>query len=136
MPKPGDILLYKDYVFEDGSQGDKLFVVLNNTDTNSPCLLLKTTSQPKRYQGVKAGCNYTRNVFFVTLTMGQNCFDCDTYIQLPQIIELPIVELLKGGLANKIARICCLSSGCFAQLRNCLRNFREDLSDTHWKLIF
>jgi len=46
MPQPGEILYYNNYVFEDGSKGDKLFVVLNVAENiDLPCLVLKTTSQ-------------------------------------------------------------------------------------------
>ena len=55
MPGPGTILHYKDFRFEDGTTGDKYFIVLNKTEIDSDCLVLKTTSQEKRYGTVNQG---------------------------------------------------------------------------------
>lgn len=135
MPQPGQVLHYRDFLFEDGSTGDKLFVILNDADIDSPCLVLKTTSQPQRYMGVSAGCNPQRNVFFVPLSW-QECFSLDTYIKLPEIIEVSMKELLQGTFSKKIRMINTLSANCFTQLKNCLKQFRDDISPRHWKLIF
>jgi len=135
MPQPGEILFYTDYVFEDGSKGDKLFVVLNVADINVPCLILKTTSQAKRYEGVGKGCNPKKKVFFVPRDW-ENCFERDAYIQLPEIIPMSTEELLKGVFSKNIRLVNSLSADCFAQLKNCLKQFNRDISTQHWKLIF
>ncbi len=135
MPQPGEILFYTDYVFEDGSKGDKLFVVLNVADIKSSCLVLKTASQSERYEGVGKGCNPEERVFFVP-TGWQRCFELDTYIQLPQIIEISTEELLRGVFSKNIRVVNSLSADCFAQLKNCLKQFKEDISPHNWKLIF
>ena len=112
MPKPGDILNYRDYEFEDGTKSNKLFVVLNVTTGKTPCLVLKTTSQSKRYKGATQGCNFNKKVFFVP-TSWQTCFDLDTYIQIPQIIEIQSITLLQDGLTKKIVLLQnSLSSNC------------------------
>ena len=135
MPQPGEIFCYKNYQFEDGSGNDKLFVILNTVDSNTPCLVLKTTSQSKRYAGVRQGCNSPKGVFFVP-TDWERCFKFDTYIQLPQIIEISAEELLRGTLSKRISMISSLSANCLTQLKNCLKQFKEDISPQHWRLIF
>ena len=135
MPQPGEILFHTDYVFEDGSKADKLFVVLNAADINVPCLILKTTSQSERYEGVRQGCNPQKRVFFVPTDWGK-CFKLVTYIQLPQILEISTEELLKGVFSKNISVVNSLSADCLAQLKNCLKQFKEDVSPHHWKLIF
>lgn len=135
MPQPGEILCYYDWPFEDGSKADKLFVVLNVADIKSPCLVLKTTSQSERYEGVRHGCNPQKRVFFVP-TDWERCFKLDTCIQLPQIIEISTEELLQGALSKRIRMLSSLSADCFMQLTNCLKQFKEDISAQHWKLIF
>ncbi len=136
MPQPREILYYQDYEFEDGSKGAKHFVVLNATEEiDLPCLVLKTTSQSKWYEGVRQGCNQQKMVFFVP-TDWQRCFELDTYIQLPEIIEVPTEKLLKDFFSKNIRIVNSLSTDCFAQLKNCLKQFREDISAQHWKLIF
>lgn len=135
MPQPGQILCYENFEFEDGSTRDKLFVVLNNADVDSLCLVLKTTSQPKRYEGAEKGCNQKKNVFFVP-TGWEHCFKVDTYIQLPQIIMIANDVLLAGDISRKIYVSSSLTSDCIKLLKNCLRQFKNDISVQHWKLIF
>lgn len=135
MPKPGEILFYRNYTFDDGSVQDKLFVVLNSADLNCPCLVLKTTSRSQRYKGVSRGCNPQKKVFFVPTNWG-HCFRVDTYVQLPQIIEIPTKELLEGSFSKAIQMISSLSSDCYAQLKSCLKYFRDDIAEQHWKMIF
>jgi len=135
MPYPGQILFYKDFEFEDGSKRDKLFVVLNDADRDSVCLVLKTTSQSKHYKGVEKGCNPKKKVFFVPIGWEQ-CFKVDTYIQLPEIFEIPTEELLAGDISGKIRITSSLTIECFNLLKNCLKQFKEDISPYHWNLIF
>jgi hypothetical protein len=135
MPKPGDILWYKDFEFEDGSKKDKLFVVLNAVDNETPCRVLKTTSQPQRYLNSQQGCNPGKKVFFVP-TKWQSCFSKDTFIQLPQIFEFSAAELIRGGLHRQIEVKNAISSDCLAQLKNCLKKFKDDISERHWNFIF
>lgn len=136
MPQPGQILCHKDYEFlDDHSKREKLFVVLNDTDRNSVCLVLKTTSKSRRYEGVGKGCNPQRKVFFVP-TDWEQCFSLDTYIQLPEIIEITIDKLLVGEISRNIYVSSSLSIECFKLLKNCLNQFKEDISPQHRKLIF
>ena len=135
MPYPGQVLCYKDFEFEDGSKKDKLLVVLNDSDRDSVCLVLKTTSQSKHYEGVVRGCNPEKKAFFVP-TNWEQCFTLDTYIQLPQIFPITKDKLLAGDISRKIYTSTSLSIECFRLLKNCLKNFRDDISLQHWKLIF
>jgi hypothetical protein len=134
VPQPGQILYYKDYPFEDGSTKDKLFLILYVADINSPCLVLKTTSQSKRYSGAAKGCDPKNKVFFVPQDW-RECFPIDTYIQLPQIIEIPSAEIFAGTLSKRIYVKNSLSADCFKLLKDCLRQFKRDISLQHWKLI-
>lgn len=137
MPKPGDILFHKDFTFADGSKGEKLFIILNNVAGNDPYLVLMTTSQSKRYPKVTQGCNPSKKVFFAPIKW-QTCFRVDTYIQLPKIEEFTATEVLIGGMKTKTIEVLRspISDDCLAQLRNCLKQFKEDISENHWKLIF
>jgi len=135
MPQPGQILCYKDYEFDDHSKRDKLFVVLNDTDRDSVCLVLKTTSQSKRYKGVGKGCNPQRKVFFVP-TDWEQCFKLDTYIQLPEIIQIATDELLVGDISGRIYVSSSLSVEGFRLLKNCLKQFKRDISQRNRELIF
>ena len=137
MPKAGDILFHKEWVFDDGSQGSKLLVVLNTpSDINIPLVVAKTTSQSAFYKGANIGCNPAKKVYFV-LQSDEPCFGCDTYIQLHGIWELTTEQLLVGCFAKVIIPLgVSVSPRCFQQIKGCLRNFRDDISTKHWTLIF
>lgn len=135
QPQSGQVLFYENFPFEDGSTGDKLFVILYVADINSPCLFLKTTSQPKRYKGCQEGCDPQKRVFFVPLSW-RECFPLDTYIQLPQVIEIQAAEIFAGTLSKRMRQKGALSIDCFQRLKNCLKKFKDDISPQHWKLIF
>jgi len=135
MPQPGQILCHKNFEFEDHTKKQKLLVVLNDTNTDLLCLVLKTTSQSRHYQGVDRGCNPQKKVFFVPTTWEQ-CFKVDTYIQLPQIFEIPIDRLLAGEISGKIYVSSSLSVERFKLLKDCLKQFKDDISEQHRKLIF
>jgi len=135
MPSPGAIICDKDFEFEDGSRKEKLFVVLNSADGNNPCLVLKTTSQSKRYSNVNPGCNVTKRVFFIPVGF-DNCFKTNTYVQLPQIFEFSASQLIQDSWLKKVSVTNSLSSKSLAQLRNCLKKFKQDLSQRHWTLIY
>jgi len=135
MPYAGDILRYERYQFVDGTERDKLFVVLNAANGQTPCLVLPTTSQPKRYLGAQKGCNPAKRVFFVPKN-SEKCFWLDTYIQLPRVIPLSAAQLVQAAWASQVSVTGCLSPLCFAQLKNCLKKFKRDLSQENWDFIF
>jgi len=135
MPVPGDVYFHTKFKFLDGTFGEKLLIVLNKTDVVTECLVLKTTKNPKRYTNAKPGCNPELKCFFIPKEW--QCFNVDTYVQLPQIFSIPISELISGGINKIIEKKFTLNEDCFRVLRNCLRkNFKKDISPHYWKLIF
>jgi hypothetical protein len=133
MPKSGDILFYKDFEFEDGSKHNKLFIVIC---AGSSCLVLKTTSNNKRYQGVKEGCNPDKRVFFIPLE-NKEFFDDNTYIQFPQLFEFNESDLSKGTISRQIKIFESVLSNVYLQrIIDCLKHFKDDISTEHWEIIF
>lgn len=133
MPKLGDVLFYKDFEFEDGGKGDKLFVVVCYSDC---CLVLKTTSNNRFYKNSKDGCNPSKRVYFIPKDKNE-FFKIDTYIQLPQIFEISTKELLQGSFSKNVINYdSALSEKCTKSILQCLRHFKDDISSEHWKMIF
>jgi hypothetical protein len=134
MPKSGDVLFYKGYEFGNGTKSDKLFIVLCS---ESYCLALKTTSdKPGFYRGAKEGCNPQRKVFLIPKEKRES-FPHDTYVQLPQMIEIGIAELIEGGLSIKIRVMNQpISPECLRMILDCLRYFKDDIATEHWGQIF
>ena len=133
MPKLGDVLFYKDFEFEDGDKHDKLFIVVYS---ESSCLVLKTTKNNRLYQGAKDGCNPQKRVFFIPIGK-KEFFHLDTYVQLPQLYEITVSDLLKGGFSNKIKVYeSALSVEYLQQIIACLKYFKDDIAPEHWDQIF
>jgi len=132
MHRQGQILLCKDFEFPNGSRLDKLFLVLNTTTPNYPCLVLITTSNPSRYAYATPGCNSLKSCFYILVECDQD-FDKDTYIQLPRIFDLDIDVLLSK---KQISFIGHISDICFANLKGCLRKFKHDIPTQYWAKIY
>jgi len=137
MPEAGDVLFHKEWLFDNGTTGRKLLVVLNTPpDIATPFVVVKTTTNREFYGEVGTGCNVTRKVFFV-LQSDEPCFDCDTYIQLHKLWEITTEQLLRGCFAKIIIPFeASVSPKCLSQIKACLKNLRKDISVRHWNLIF
>lgn len=134
MPRAGDVLHDAQFKFRDGATGSKLCVVLNDPQGPEPCLVVKTTSQAKRYQGLAPGCHPHKKVFL--LAQSANVFPRDTYIQLEEIFEYDSATVLAGYWAQRIRQINKLPDLSLRQLKNCLKKLRSDISDKHYEMIF
>ncbi len=132
MPRAGQILSCRDFVFNDKSTGKKLLIALNTCDNKETCLVLKTTSQNKYYIGSHTGCNSMKKCFCIYAEC-QQWFDKDTFIQLDQVYPVNVDQLLNS---KQITFVDHLSNICFANLKKCLRNFRQDIPTGYWKLIY
>jgi len=135
MPAIGDILLYKNFEFEDGTKKDKLCIALNNSSSKIPCLFLITTSQSRHYPNINPGCNFNKKLFFIPVQW-KAFFSVDTYIQLPMINELRTYDLHSNKFADQISVRGNLPDEVNYKLIQCLRLFRDDISDQHWNIIF
>ena len=132
MPRAGQILYHKNFIFIDGNTGTKLVVVLNTGDNSETSLVLKTTSQSARYSYTTPGCNSCKCVFCIITECGQG-FDDDTYIQMDNIYPINVEQLLNK---KQVSFVGHLSDVCFANLKRCLRNFRNDIPQQYWVTIY
>lgn len=132
MPRAGQILSCKDFVFSDKSTGKKLLIALNTCDNKETCLALKATSQNKYYIGSHPGCNSTKKCFCIYAECQQG-FPKDTFVQLDYIYPINVDQLLNS---KQIVFVGHLSEICFANLKKCLRNFKEDIPTGYWALIY
>jgi len=132
MPRAGQILNCRDFVFEDKSTGRKLVIALNTCDNKETCLVLKTTSQNKYYSGSHPGCNSLKKCFCIYVECQQG-FDKNTFIQLDNIYPINVDELLN---TKQITFVDHISDICLTNLKRCLRNFREDIPVQYWTLIY
>lgn len=132
----GDILFHPEFTFHDGRKGSKLLVILNNPDLSKsePYLLIRTTSRLKGKQMVP-GCIAAWRVFYIPPTEGEFLKD-PTLLQLDDIYEMGAAQAVKNGVEKNLRKVGRLSDLTFAQLKNCIKQIKEDISEKHYRLIF
>jgi len=59
-----------------------------------------------------------------------------TLMQLDHIYEAEVTSVVKNGLENNLRVVGKLSIQTFGQLKNCIKQIKEDISEKHYKLIF
>jgi len=130
----GDVYLHSAFPFHDGASGKKLFVVLNDPVNDEPYLVIKTTSN-LRGKSFETGCNPRSRVFFIQGKAG-SVFPIDTLLQLSDIYEFSGTEFLKGHMVEKvIEHKTTLHHETVAQIINCVKKLKEDISIKHFTLI-
>ena len=132
MAIAGQLLHHKDFTFRDGNKGNKYVIVLNTCDNDKACLVLKTTSQSKHYPNAMPGCNSCMSVFCIYQECEQD-FPKDTYVEMDYIYDVNIQEQLNK---HQITFAGHLTPECFKNLKSCLRNFRMDISQNYWTIIY
>ena len=132
----GDILHHTDFTFHDGVKGEKLLVVLNDPDLKKgePYLVIRTTSRLKGKE-MQPGCLAGWRVFYCVPTKGE-FFDRPTVLQLDDMYELNISTVLRDGLQHSLKQIGQLSDLLLRQLKNCIKQIKEDISEKHYEMIF
>lgn len=130
----GTVFHHTHFQFHDGVVGDKYFVVLNAPVNDEPYVVAKTTSNLRQRQYSK-GCNPQAGVFFVPAKT-EKVFPLDTLIQLLDLDEFSSQDMLEGHMKEKTITFReDLSALTVSQMINCVRSFKDDVSEYHFKLI-
>ena len=132
MANAGQILYHKNFIFKDGKKGDKYVIVLNTCENDKTCLVLKTTSQSKYYSNALPGCNSGKCIFCIYSECEQD-FEKETYVQMDYIYSINIEEQLDK---QQVTWKGHLTEECFSKVRKCLRNFRDDIPQRYWTIIY
>ncbi|OFY46222.1 MAG: hypothetical protein A2Z69_00475 [Bacteroidetes bacterium RBG_13_44_24] len=132
MPLAGQILHHKDFVFRDGEKGNKYIIALNSCDNDKTCLVVKTTKQSRHYPLAYPGCNSSKCIFLILKDCEQD-FAIDTYVQLDHIYSVNVEEQLNN---KQVTFTGHLTPICFTNLKRCLRNFRDDIPQRYWQIIY
>ena len=132
----GDILFHAQFTFHDGGTGSKLLIVLNDPDLpkDEPYLLIRTTSRLKEKQ-MQGGCIAAWKLFYIPPTEGEY-FTKPTLLQLDDFYELTAATVVRDGMQQILKQVGRLSALTLAQLKNCLKQIKEDISERHYRMIF
>lgn len=121
----GAVLNIPDFEFRDGGRGNKLLVVLNEPKKSAKALTVKTTSVPHNRK-CDPGCQPAKREFFIR---GGKEFPEDTWIVLSSAPYLfPVVALDKAIADGKCRVVNTLAEQTVNAIRNCLKNFSDDLN--------
>jgi len=133
---PGDVFLYENYQFLNGTTRDKLFIVLNDyvNDGSSTCLALITTSQKSYYRTVIAGCNRPETVYVVP--KGWDTLLLDTFIPMRPIYLFSFGELIKLNMLNVVEKKTHISDRQLGDLLTCLEQFAYYIPIKARKILF
>jgi len=135
MPCKGQIWLYKEYEFEDGTKRDKYFIAIQDMyKSKKECLFLITTSSYWRFiPDIKAGCNAEMYLFFIPNKWG-TYFKKDTYV----LLNFNSVKSFKitNIPSNTFFSVGDLSPEHYAQLKNCLYKCKDRIPMMYHTMIF
>ena len=136
MPLVGQIISWPKYPFPDGLTHDKLFIVLNDSNSSGePCLLLLVTKQEKHFPGFIDGCNTKLKCFHIPLTWGEP-FRVPTFVVFPRIIETTCQRIWAMSNVGVHPLKRKISDACMDKIKECFKRFNDDISEEHRVLIF
>lgn len=104
--KSGDIYLHKEFQFEEGETGKKLFVVVGFN--KKVILVCKTTSRERPpYRLKRRGCSAPEKNYYMFLSK-KDSFEKNTWVQFDMIYKFhpkKVLSDLYGGKAVKIGQL-------------------------------
>ncbi|RUO38132.1 hypothetical protein CWE13_00315 [Aliidiomarina shirensis] len=127
---PGSIFFDRDFHFNDGESGEKLFVALGNQ--NGIHLVAKTTSK-QHGRGTTYGCQADR-FFNFFLPKGCCYLKESTWVCLNEFYLFNSAELLQKRFGGTLNAVCTLDDVIFQQLVDCAK-CSEDISEEQLNLI-
>ncbi|MBS4056394.1 MAG: hypothetical protein KGZ82_03660 [Bacteroidales bacterium] len=122
-PHQGKVFSYKQFPFGDGGQSDKLLIVINEPDSFSDYIFVKTTSQPKCKD--TQGCHCSHNLY--VLNPGEDLFPKKTWVQFHELYPIPRLAMDAATKYGEAKRIGQLRPQTVAAILNCMKK-SEDLS--------
>lgn len=128
---PGSIFFDKDFHFNDGETGQKLFVVLGND--KGVTVVAKTTS--KIYgKGINYGCQPNDRFHNFYLPLNSCYLKANTWVCLDEFYELKQADLLTKRFSGVVCHICDLSQEIAREIQDCAL-LSDDISKRQANII-
>ena len=131
--KAGEIFFCPEFPFKDGEIGKKYLVLLNSPANKDPYIFCRTTSQQKR-KILKEDCQEDWLMFF--LLSGKDVFPENTWLQFYELYAFTLEELLKLHTDNDLEYVAKLQDLTVRQIKNCIKECKEDIKKSYLKYIF
>lgn len=123
-PHRGKVFLYKKFPFGDGGESDKRLIVVNEPDSTSDWLFIKTTSKRKIHDN--QGC-YSSDNLYVLNANEDKVFELKTWVQFQELYPIPTLAMGVAAKFGEMKRIGVLKPQIIQAILNCLRK-SPDLS--------
>lgn len=127
----GEVVVWENYLFPNGTIRDKIGVCLNRPADDTPAVLAFTTSKVGRFAATP-GCSVDPHFFFVRRT--PSLFSTDTWILLQKVYLEPLASIQRMRNAGTMRSIFQLKPNQANELRNCVLR-SEDISMKILKLL-
>lgn len=115
----GSIYFHKDFKFQDGTTGEKLFIVVNSPSKTENYLVCRTTSRAKPpYRLRRPGCDAQRNYFM--FFPRDNWFSKETWVQFDEIFEFTTEKLLQDRFGGSVEHKGYLKPVNIRAVLNCI----------------
>lgn len=128
---PGCIFFDKDFKFLDGSDGQKFLILLGTLE--GICLVVKTTSQGRRYL-LDYGCQINHRFPSFNLVKGCCCLPKQTWTCLDEYYEFTYSEVLKKYYSGSLTKFGELTKEITYSLLTCALE-SDDISQTQKKIV-
>jgi hypothetical protein len=127
----GNIYYHPAFQFHDFGTAPKLLILLNEPAKREPYLIAKTTSQLAERTTYIQGCNEKCGVFYIDANAdGQ--FTKPTLVTVNDVYEFSEEEFTTDARLELKATLSTLT---MAQIINCLKRFKDDISVKHFELL-
>lgn len=139
MVRAGNVFFCPNFPLKSDVLHNTWFVVICGGTPWDSLLCLVSTSKIRRYRPLVQGCNAepTRlyKCFFIPCEW-QNCFDTDSCLRIPEIVDIPLIDFLRYRDENGLIPKGQIDDDCYQKLIACLSNFQYDIARDHWGRIF
>ena len=115
---PGTILHHQKFTFSDGTEGNKLLVLLTDLVEGYFYVVAKTTSKDHR-KGKNPGCQHKDIYPNYFIPKGTSTFLTDTWIGLNEFYEFKSTELIQRHFSGDIKPLGNLAIPLTKNLLNC-----------------
>ena len=118
----GTVLLIKDFKFQDGTQKDKLLIVLNNPKDDEPFLLCPATSQQWRKSKI-LGCHSDDNYFYID--ENQDKFLKNTWIVFHKLYSYSAALIVKESFQQNLFKKFAIEPTLWQAIKNCILQSKD-----------
>lgn len=129
--RAGAVLDWDKFRFKDGTEKDKLLIVLGCKQGRDVLMVLATSK--RHYRNLREGCHATAGYFFISAKM-KWFFSEDTWVLLSDPVVLSAQEIVRAGFLKQARVLYNFSDEITRALCNCLAK-GIDVSDYHRSLI-